>query len=226
MMNGSGSAAGVLRLLVFAILSILANGGGKAAPLTFYTDQTAWLSAVSGLNIAPYPFPVTRTDFLTTIKLDPFCCIVLGHSTVTTQQQFSSFSANFTFASGCEFTPPCVITAPQEVLITFPTPISGFASNSPEFDFLFSSILLNGQPLPPILRDNFFGVVGPITSLDFVSGSGFTDNHARVFLGSIVVATVDEPSSFLSLTAGLCLLGIAFSRVRWREALGKSQTNS
>lgn len=64
------------------------------------------------------------------------------------------------------------------------------------------------------LYSGFFGVTGLISSLDFVSDAGFTDSPELVLLGSIVVATADEPSTFASLVFGLVLLALASPRLR------------
>jgi hypothetical protein len=172
-------------LALLAIIGLFSGGAGNAAPLTFYTNEADWLAAVSGLNVGPYPYQVTRTDYLTTVELTypgGFCCIVLGHSTSTTLTGFGSFVANFSFSGldVCEGAPNCIVTAPLEVLLTFDTPIVGFgATDGSVFSILGGDITVNGQPAPiyGMGGTGFVGVVGPIYSLDFLSSAGFTDDQ-------------------------------------------------
>jgi len=63
----------------------------------------------------------------------------------------------------------------------------------------------------------FFGIVGPISSLDFVGN--FSDEILEgVFFSDVVVATVAEPSAFASLIAGLMLLAVGSPRFLRRFA--------
>lgn len=203
----------VLALLV--IVGLLTCGTRSASALTFYTNEGDWLAAVSGDNIAPYPYNVTRTDYLTTVELtypEGYCCVVLGHSTVTTATSFESFRANFSFRALdiCQGELDCIVTAPSEVLLTFNTPIAGFAAvDHSVFSMPGDNITVNGEDAPIYgMGEAFVGVVGPISNLDFVSSGGFTDDQELLDLQDIVVATVDEPPTLASLAFGLVLLAL------------------
>jgi hypothetical protein len=44
------------------LIGLLSGSAASASPLTFYTDETAWLAAVSGFTVGTYPYNVTYTD--------------------------------------------------------------------------------------------------------------------------------------------------------------------
>jgi hypothetical protein len=209
---------------LLAIIGMLAAGIAGAGPLTFYTDQTVWSAAVSGFNVGAYPNQITRSDHVDTIKITggpaPGFKIV-DQSSSTTRMGFTDLQADdFSFASPCEFDLGCLISAIEEVLVTFDTPIMGFATSPAEIwsDGLTVNGLslagLDGCCLP---SGGFFGIVGPISSLDFVGN--FSDEiFEGVFFSNVVVATVDEPSAFASLMAGLMPLAVGSPRFLRRFA--------
>jgi hypothetical protein len=204
------------------IIGSLISGAASAGPLTFYTNEAAWLAAVSGFNVGPYPYDVTSTDNLITVQLKPdgTCCIVTNPHTTITSDGFTSFRARFSSIAIDDGLP---LTLSRDVSLSFPTPIYGFATTSSidEFD----EIYLNEQLLPfnpPGFYGGFFGVVGLTSTLDFqLFGTGRSfeeDENNSVFFNDIVVATIDEPSAFASLAAGLLLLTLTMRPYSARRA--------
>jgi len=209
---------------LLAIIGVLASGIASASPLTFYTDHAAWSAAVSGFNVGAYPNQITRSDYVDTIKITggpaPGFTIV-DQSSSTTRTGFTDFRADdFSFASPCEFDLGCLISAAEEVLVTFDTQIMGFATALAEIRS--DGLTVNGLNLAGLdgcclASGGFFGIVGPISSLDFVGN--FSDEILEgVFFSDVVVATVAEPSAFASLIAGLMLLAVGSPRFLRRFA--------
>ncbi len=169
---------------LLAIIDVLASGIASASPLTFYTDHAAWSAAVSGFNVGAYPNQITRSDYVDTIKITggpaPGFTIV-DQSSSTTRTGFTDFRADdFSFASPCEFDLGCLISAAEEVLVTFDTQIMGFATSLAEIRS--DGLTVNGLNLAGLdgcclASGGFFGIVGPISSLDFVGN--FSDEIFR-----------------------------------------------
>ena len=217
---------------LLVVVGLFSGGVASASPLTFYTDEAAWLAAVSGFTVGTYPFDVTYSDTLVNVALTQpppggTCCVIS-----TPPPVFAEFppviGANFTqvditFSSqqldvDCFY--PRFCTFATDVEVDFPTPIYGFASSAIIFQET-GGITFNGQGLlPPFGQEygGFFGVVGIINSLAFSCEpcDPKNDENNDLKLGNIVVATVDEPSGFASLAIGLVLLAAASSRFRQR----------
>jgi hypothetical protein len=228
---------------LLVIIGLLINGAAWSDPLTFYfqpapgflstspNNEADWLAAVAQYQIAPYPYPVAETQTLTTIENRPNgeCCIVLGSTQVTSNVEFSSLGYDFAQTgqfgdSQCWGVPNCIVTGTSdEVIIRFPTPIYGISATLYLTNEGGHGFYLNGQEITgpttglEQFYKGFFGVTGgPISELDLVCDyrCAETDDIERLGLGDIVVATVDEPSAFATLAAGLVLL-VVVSR-RWR----------
>ena len=215
---------------LLVVVGLFSGSAASASPLTFYTDEAAWLAAVSGFTVGTYPYNVTYSDTLVNVALIPpgtgTCCVVstpppisasfapgLGANFSSVDITFSSLALN-----NCFF-PSCALTFATEVTVNFPTPIYGFAA-TPSFIQLGPGTLItfNGQaPLEPPEGDGFF-VTGLINSLTIAClGCNPTfDENVFLDLPDIVVATIDEPSGFASLATGLVLLAAASSRFRRR----------
>jgi hypothetical protein len=243
MPNFKGAITSVAALAAFfvpavsAIFGLLLSGAASATPVTFYTDQAAWLEAVSPHVVGPYPQDVTRIDTLTTTGNSAACgglfVCALGQSSVTTRVGFTNFFANLAGA-GDAFdqhcfqdvsTVPCTATGLTAVEFIFDTPIFGFSallSGTAAFPISINVTLTSGiSPFPEILPldglgPSFFGVVGPLSVLDFFSNVRLTDSPEIVSLQNIIVASVPEPSPAASLATGLfifVLVGLAVRRV-------------
>jgi hypothetical protein len=205
---------------LLVIAGLFSAGAVRAAPLTFYTNEAAWLAAVSGFKVGTYSYGVSYSESLINVALIPpfpyTCCIVstpppifpfyppvLGANFTSLDITFSSVALNL-----CIY--PC--TFATDVGVNFPTPIYGFGSLAMgEQQDGFGSILLNRQPLPfDFFIGGFFRVVGLINSLDFscvaISCNPTYDENNFLSLQNIVVATIDEPSAFVSLATSIFLL--------------------
>jgi hypothetical protein len=218
---------------LLVVVGLFSGSAANASPLTFYTDEAAWLAAVSGFKVGTYPFDVTYTDTLVKVALIPpppgTCCIlstpppifpifppVIGVNFSSVDITFSSLALD-----GCLL--PSACTFATDVTFNFPTPIYGFASPNAfiRMEEGAGLITFNGQAVLPLLNGDycgFLGVVGLINSLDFSCGfcPPTDDENASLDLPGIVVATIDEPSGFASLATGLVLLAVALSRFRRR----------
>ena len=199
--------------MLFVIVGLLAASAANASPLTFYYDQASWLAAASGLQLGAYSAGSTETVHLDTIEYLPGGGIaVLGASTktiVTPHGGFSSISADFSYPTLCS--PGCTVTRPQEIVITFDSPIMGFDATA-ETDYEFP-ITLNGQKINPSISpfsySGFFGVIGQISSIDFDSCHCHTDSPENFNFSHIEVLTVSEPPAIACLLGGIFLLLIA-----------------
>ncbi len=203
------------------IIGSLISGAASAGPLAFFTNEAAWLAAVSGFNVGPYPYDVTRTDNLITVQLKPdgTCCIVTNPHTTITSDGFTSFKATF---SNTAIDAGFPLTLSRNVSLAFPTPIYGFSGTTA--GIITDPIFINGQLLP--FPTGFFGVVGPISILDFQPSFPVfeDDDENSVLFNDIVVATIDEPSAFASLTAGLFLLTLTIPLYARRASRGVAVT--
>ena len=53
------------------VIGLFSGSAASASPLTLYTDEAAWLAAVSGFTVGAYPYNVTYTDTLVNVALTP-----------------------------------------------------------------------------------------------------------------------------------------------------------
>ena len=210
-----------MKAILLSLLAVMALFTQRANAYVVYTDQAQWLAAVQGMTVGQYGGQVTRTDYLTTIKtLAPSGIGVVGSSTATSVTNFDNFFVNFSFTAPCQFAPDCEMTASQKTTLEFSEEIMGFAATA---NFSTGHTSLDGVSYNmPV--NQFFGVVGPISLLDFRSLDGFTDNPVFMRLNDIVVATasevftvtvVPEPGTLALFAIGL--LGLAGVR-RYRAA--------
>lgn len=165
---------------LLVVVGLFSGSAASASPLTFYTDEAAWLAAVTGFKVGTYPYGVTYSDSLVNVSLIPSippggegsCCIVstpppifadfapvIGVNFTSVDITFSSLDTNL-----CIY--PCTFTFATDVKVDFPTPIYGFASSSAFIRTDASEITINGQALPELISP-FIGVVGLINSLEF-----------------------------------------------------------
>jgi hypothetical protein len=138
----------ILRKLGPALLVVVGLFSGSeagASPLTFYTNEAAWLAAVSSFTVGAYPYNVTYSDTLVNVALTRpppggTCCIistppsifgafppVIGANFTQVDITFSSLALNV----DCFY--PLSCTFAINVTVNFPTPIYGFASSSSTF---------------------------------------------------------------------------------------------
>jgi hypothetical protein len=184
---------------LLVVIGLFSGSGASASPLTFYTDEASWLTAVSGFTVGTYPYGVTYTGTLVNVGLlpDGGCCIVS-----TPPPIFSGYppvigahftSVDITFSSmgvdNCFYPSQC--TFATDVMVNFPTPVYGFASSA-SGAMVLAEISINGQELPlpsPPFNNLFFGVTGLINSLDFTSSTNPVDDEdVFIRLPDIVVA--------------------------------------
>jgi hypothetical protein len=223
---------------LLVIVGLFSGSAASASPLTFYTDEAAWLAAVSGFTVGTYPVDVTYTDTLVNLAIFPSnapefagtCCIVTTPPPIFPSAppvigpNFTQVYITFSSLNLDEYTFPLFYTLATDVVVNFPTPIYGFASSSAFRQEEFAAITFNGQAPFPGIPDfgGFFGVVGLINSLDIscMACDPEVDENTDLELYNIVVATVDEPSGFVSLATGLVLLALALSRFRRHAGCG------
>ena len=211
--NGSHQFRPDAFLIAAAIFLSFASGMGEAmaGPLTVYGDQASWNTAVSGLTVGPYTGGITEAVTRTTIETGPtsgcatsLCTI--GSSTITTSGPgLSSLNYNFSFASSCEFSPGCMITSTSDVLLTFSQPILGLAASATGDSDNALQVNGTGTGIFNCGCSLFFGLSGPISTLDF-HVTGYTDNPETLALSNIVVATVPEPSTWSLVMAAIAAL--------------------
>ena len=213
---------------LLVVVGLFSGSAASASPLTFYTNEAAWLAAVSGFTVGAYPYDVTYTDTLVNVALTQpptggTCCVIstpppifgayppfIGPNFTQVDITFSSQQLDV----DCFYPEFCTFS--KDVTINFPTPIHGFASSQAFGQTQLADIYLNGQGIPFSVPP-FFGVVGLINSLDFTSSTmPIYDENVDLHLFGIVVATVDEPSGFASFATGLVLLAVASSGFRRR----------
>jgi hypothetical protein len=213
---------------LLVVVGLFSGSAASASPLTFYTDEAAWLAAVSGFTVGAYLFDVTYSDSLVNVALIPpgpegTCCIVSTPPPIFAEfppvigANFSSLDITFSSLGLDLCTFPVVCTFATDVTVNFPNPIYGFASSS-IIRMEDGTIFINGQYLSYLVQfSKFFGVSGLINSLDFSCDCDpRDDDFVDLHFPGIVVATVDEPSGFASLVTGLVLLAVASSRFRRR----------
>lgn len=198
-----------MRAILFSLVAAAALFAPRANAYIVYTDQAQWLAAVQGMAVGQYGGQVTRTDYLTTIVTKaPSGIDIVGTSTQTSSPAFDNFFVSFSFTAACQFAPGCEMTAPLQTTLEFSDEIMGFAATA---NFGFGHTTLDGVSYF-VPTDQFFGIVGPISLLDFRSLDGFTDNPVFMRLNNIVVATaedvlaVPEPATLALLGAGLLAL--------------------
>lgn len=195
---------------LFAAALLLAP---RADAYVVYTNQTDWLAAVQGMTVGQYGGQVTRTDYLTTIETKaPSGVNVTGSSTQTSLTNFNNFFVNFSFSAACQMAPGCQMTSPLQTTLAFSEQIMGFAATA---NFGNGHTTLDGVSYY-VPTNQFFGVVGPISLLDFRSLDGFTDNPVFMRLNNIVVATASEVSTVAAVVpepATLALFGMGILAV-------------
>jgi hypothetical protein len=183
-----------------------------ADALAIYTDPVSYADATAGLATGAYTAGITRTDYLTTlITLDPTGFAIVSRSTATTRSVgLGVLDLGFSFAAGCEFSPGCVVTAPLETQISFDQPILAFSATltTDGFDMSVDGLSLPMTYLTPI----FFGIVGPISTLDFRSSGGFTDNPEFARFTDVAIAVPEPASSIVLFGAGLIGFGMMWRR--------------
>ncbi len=185
--------------------------------LTFYTDEAAWQAAVSGDTIGQLTDPATMTRQQTIVQLnhDGTCCLQDIHTTQVSQTPFTSLT--FTAASVMMDSgwPSPIDT---EVVVDLPVGIDGFAVEG-VFMPMNSHITLNGQvivipnPTQDYVLFPFLGVVGDITSLDFLAPDACVHcdypfermqfSNIVVAQGGATLAQVQEPIMWPLLMLGL-----------------------
>lgn len=187
-----------MKSILIGLVAVTALFAPSAHAYVVYSDQAQWLSAVQGMTVGQYGGQVTRTDYLTTIVTKaPSGLDVVGTSTQTSTTNFDNFFVNFSFTAACQFAPGCQMTAPLQTTLEFGDQIMGFAATA---NFGSGHTSLDGVSYY-VPTNQFFGIVGPISLLDFRSLDGFTDNPVFMRLNNIVVATFDELFALETVTA-------------------------
>lgn len=216
-----------MKASLLGLLAAVSLFASRADAYVVYNDQAQWLAAVQGMTVGQYGGQVTRTDYLTTIETKaPSGVNVIGSNTQTSSVSFDNFFVNFSFSAACQMAPGCQMTAPLRTTLEFADAIMGFAATA---NFGSGHTTLDGVSYY-VPTNQFFGVVGPITLLDFRSLDGFTDNPVFMRLNNIVVATADEivtvatavpePATLALLGSGLlALIGLARTRRSSRSLL-------
>ena len=209
-MCGDSLVMRVFRAVLFGLAGVLAATSTNATPLTFYYDQASWLAAAAALQIGTYSSGSGETDQLRTVQYPGPQTI--GTSTVTTSIPNGGFSSvgpiDFSYPTSCS--PGCTVTRPTNINISLTSPILGFEANLSLADSL-GVITLNSQLISPAPTYNgFFGVIGPLSSIDFHFSGSITDSPESLNLSNIQVLTVNEPPSLmLVLNGGVLLLLLA-----------------
>jgi hypothetical protein len=209
---------------IILVAVLFSAHSGFAGPLAFYTDEAAWLQAVSGHQVGTYPYEITRTDYITLYDYDPNVSpsITVVGNTTNLPGSWSNgifqpaFYANFSSAGliideGCWGVPCSGIPGLTETAIHFETPIYGIAG----FGYFSGSVQVNDQWLPfPFVPDGvsgFIGIAGEVSELDFVGGCTVCDDFSNyIDLNNVIVAflPVPEPSSIVALSSMLLFLGL------------------
>jgi hypothetical protein len=212
--NEGGEAMGCKFVGVLsALVALLLSWPSAANQLTFYTNEAAWLAAVSAYQVGVPPTEtITRSDYLTTYF---FSTSLMWTATATYTETntsdvwgngtfvptfFADFSSAGNYVDRVCFDGGCYAPGLTETDITFSRPIFGFAG----FGTTGVHTTLDGQNIPYV-DIGFFGVVGNISTLDFQSGGQTEDElDNRVVLDNVVLATIPEPATLVSLlTASL-----------------------
>lgn len=190
--------------VVITVLVTLCNRS-NADPVTAYYDQASWDAAVAGLTVGEYTAGGTKTLYDDTIStrqppcLPPAGLCVLS-TTITTSNfgVLDSLNAIMSYPNMCN---PCTRT--QKVVISFDEPIAGFEVVDNSYNF-HAMLEVNGFELPPDPPDGpqFFGLVGPISSLTFTV-SPHTDNPGDLHWSDFRVVTVPEPFTLSLFGAGV-----------------------
>ena len=161
---------------LLVVIGLFSGSTASASPLTFYTDEAAWLAAVSGFAVGTYPYNVTYSDTLVNVALIPntpggTCCVISTPPPIfpfappVIGEHFTSVDITFSSQEldvNCFY--PTFCTFATDVTVNFPTPIYGFASSSAFGRMESGGFYINGQ-VPPDKIGPFFGVVGLIKRL-------------------------------------------------------------
>lgn len=190
--------------VVITVLVTLCNRS-NADPVTAYYDQASWDAAVAGLTVGEYTAGGTKTLYDDTIStrqppcLPPAGLCVLS-TTVTTSNfgVFDSLSAVMSYPTMCD-----VCTRTQSIVINFDQPILGFEVVDNSIN-QHAGLAVNGFELPsdPPFGPQFFGLVGPISSLT-ISVAGHTDNAGNLNWSSFRAVTIPEPFTLSLFGAGV-----------------------
>jgi hypothetical protein len=210
--------AGALISAVVAATYLGVGTPARATALTPYYDQASWQAATAELQIGPFKGVASETYTTTTVEnLPPFGYpSVIDMNSTTFPTGFGGVFGDFSFAAFCEFDFFCVITNATDISIAFDQPILGFAALS----FTRSDVMtVNGIAMPTDGGPQFFGLVGPISTLDFMAADDFTDNDETLDIENIVVATLPEPMALPVFAAGLS--GLAIMRRRRNAIFAK-----
>ena len=196
----------LFRAMLFGLAGALAATSTNATPLAFYYDQASWLAAASALQIGTYSSGSVETDQLRTVQYPG--PQIIGTSTVTTSISNGGFSGvgpiDFSYPTSC--VPGCTVTRPTNINILLTLTIFGFEANLNLLDSL-GVITLNSQLIVPApTYSGFFGVIGPLSSIDFHFSGGITDSPESLNLSNIQVLTVNEPPSLILVLSGGVLL--------------------
>ncbi len=202
-----------------ALLAVLSqSNSSKAGPLTGYHNQAAWEAAVADLGLRPYSGGTSGTIETTTIGFG--ITSVCPHSGIcgfgTTSAPFglsNNLSANFSYHNICQ--PTC--SATSKIAINFDHEI--MALRATDFSCIIGTLLLVNNSVGvgegrPCGLQGFFGLIGPISSLEF-SGTQYTDSPMALNLQNIAVFEAPEPVTVSVFGFGFaCAVGLRHRRRR------------